>query len=251
MKLLVIQKSKIDPRTKLVLVLCISSLGVFTRNIPALSLLLLMTILISLGFKVDIKRSIMKIKRLLYLLVAIAIIQSIFSQGGIPLIQFGKLTILTDIGLEKGLEFIIRMMIIIFSATIFTTSSSREIIQGLVEWKMPYEIAFMVSLGIRFLPMLRDEIKNSVIAIQLRGIELRKIPVRKKLQVYSYIFMPIVVTTISRAEKLSISIEMRGFRAYDDRTSYMKLEMSTIDYILIFISTALTAIFFVIYIYYF
>lgn len=243
-----IEEARIDPRTKLIIVLCISTLGIFIRDIPTLALILLMTIFISLGFKVDIRRSFRKIKRLLYVLVAIAIIQSIFSQEGIPLIQFGKLTILTTIGLEKGLEFIIRMMIIIFSATIFTTSNSREIVQGLVEWKMPYEIAFMVSLGIRFLPMLTEEIKDSIVAIQLRGIELRKIPARERIRVYSYIFMPIVVSTISRAEKLSISIEMRGFRAFDHRTSYLKLKMSTLDYILILISVIVSVIFMLIYI---
>jgi energy-coupling factor transport system permease protein len=42
--------------------------------------------------------------------------------------------------------------------------------------RIPYEIAFMVSVAIRFLPLLTDEIKNVVTAVQLRGIELDKIP---------------------------------------------------------------------------
>ena len=171
----------IDPRTKLVIVLCLSTLAIFVKDILFLSEVLLITIIISLSFRVNMLKALRGIKRLLYVLLAIATIQSIFSSGGQILIGTGKLTVLTTVGLQKGLEFIIRIMIIILSATIIATSSSREIIQGLVQWRLPYEIAFMVSIGIKFLPALKEEIKDSMIAIQLRGVEIKKIPLRKRL----------------------------------------------------------------------
>ncbi|MFW5649474.1 MAG: energy-coupling factor transporter transmembrane component T family protein [Candidatus Alkaliphilus sp. MAG34] len=228
------KETNIDPRTKLVIVLCLSTLAVFIKDILFLSGILLVTIIISMIFKVDMLQVLRKTKRLLYVLLAIAIVQSIFSMEGQILIGIGKLTILTTAGFQKGLEFIIRIMIIISSAAIVTTSNSREIVQGLVQWKLPYEIAFMVSIGIRFLPVLTEEIKDSIIAIQLRGVEIEKIPLRKKLHVYSYLFTPILISTIIRAQKLSTSIEMRGFRAYETRTSYMVLKMSYVDYLIMF-----------------
>lgn len=231
----------IDPRTKLVIVLCLSTLAIFIKDVLFLSGVLLATIIISLIFKTNMVQILGKIKRLLYVLLAIAIIQSVFSAGGQTLIRVGELAILTTAGLQKGLEFIIRIMIIISSATIITTSNSREIVQGLVQWKLPYEIAFMVSIGIRFLPILMEEIKDSVIAIQLRGIEIERIPLRKRFRVYSYLFTPVLVSTIIRAQKLSMSIEMRGFRAYETRTSYMVLKMSYVDYLVIFSSLLCTS----------
>lgn len=234
----------IDPRTKLVVVLCLSTLAVFIKDLLFLSGILLVTLLISLAFKVDMLQVLRKIKRLLYVLLAIAIVQSIFSAGGEgrTLIEIGKFTILTTVGLQKGLEFIIRIMIIISSATIITTSNSREIVQGLVQWKLPYEIAFMVLIGIRFLPILMDEIKDSLVAIQLRGIEIERIPWKKKFYVYSYLFTPILISTIIKAQRLSMSIEMRGFRAYETRTSYMVLRMSYVDYLVIFFSLLCTSV---------
>jgi len=226
----------IDPRTKLIIVLCLSTLAIFIKDILFLSGILLITIMISLFFKVNILQVLREIKRLLYVLLAIAVIQSVFSTDGQVLIGLGKLTILTTVGVQKGLEFIIRIMIIISSATIITTSNSREIIQGLVQWRLPYEVAFMVSIGIRFLPILREEIKDSIVAIQLRGIEIKKTPLKKKLYIYSYLFTPILVSTIIKAQKLSMSVEMRGFRAYERRTSYMVLRMSYVDYLIIFFS---------------
>lgn len=228
----------IDPRTKLVIVLCLSTLAIFIKDVLFLGAILLTTIVVSLFFRVNIFQVLRKIKRLLYVLVAIAIVQSIFSAGGEVLIGTGELTILTTVGLQKGLEFIIRIMIIILSATIITTSNSREIVQGLIQWGLPYEIAFMVSIGIRFLPILTEEIRDSVVAIQLRGVEIEKIPLRKKFYVYSYLFTPILVGIIIKAQKLSMSIEMRGFRAYEQRTSYTVLRMSYVDYLFMFFSFA-------------
>lgn len=232
----------------MVIVLCLSTLAIFIKDILFLSGILLTTIIISLFFKVNMWQVLRKIKRLLYVLLAIAIIQSIFSTGGQALIEIGKLTILTTDGLKKGLEFIIRIMIIIASATIITTSNSREIVQGLVQWKLPYEVAFMVSIGIRFLPILTEEIKDSMVAIQLRGIEIEKIPFKKKFQVYSYLFTPILVGTIIKAQKLSMSIEMRGFRAYEERTSYMTLKMAYIDYLIIVSSFLLASTYMYVYV---
>lgn len=237
-----IEGIKVDPRAKLIIVLCLSTLGIVFKDIISLAKILLATILISICFHVDLTRNVKRLKNLLYILIVIALAQSIFSSGGIPLIAIRRVTFLTAEGLYKGLEFILRMMIIIFSATILATSSSREIVQGFVQWGLPYEVAFMVAIGIRFLPILTEEIKDSLVAIQLRGIELDKIPIKKRIHVYSYLFTPIVLATISKAERLSIAVETRGFRAYDNRTSYMVLKMSFLDYIIIFISILTTII---------
>lgn len=249
MKLPMITELKLDPRTKLITVLCISTLGLVIKDRGYLATVLILTIIVAKSYRVDLKRSFKKIKSLIYVLVLIAIIQSIFSQGGEVLFSIRNFTILTTRGLEKGLEFIFRMMIIIFSATIITTSNSREIVQGFVQWGLPYDIAFMVALGIRFLPILSQEIKDSLTAIQLRGVDIKTIPIRERISIYSYIFTPILVGTILKAEKLSTAIEMRGFRAYDNRTSYLILKMSKWDYIVISITILFTICYIIFYIY--
>lgn len=225
------------------IVLCISSLAIITKDLLALFQLLIITILISLSFGLDFNRIIKPLKRLFYVIVGIALVQSIFSTAGRGLISLGGFNILTTYGVQKGLEFILRMMIIIFSATLLASSNAREIIQGFVQWGMPYELAFMVATGIRFLPIMTEEVKDSLTAIQLRGIDLNQINLKKRLHIYSYLFSPIILGSLWKAEKLSMSIEMRAFRAYDKRTSYMTLKMSSLDYLISFISIVFTLIF--------
>ncbi|MCL0070426.1 energy-coupling factor transporter transmembrane protein EcfT [Dehalococcoidia bacterium] len=223
----------LDPRTKLVMVLCLSSLAVFIRDIYVLVGVLLLSFLISVILKGNLFPAFKQMKRLLLLIVVVAVAQSLFAPAGRTIVALETVPILTTGGLIQGAEFILRMAVIVVSATIVATSSYREIVQGLVQWKIPYEIAFMVSVAIRFLPMLIEEIKDVMLAIQLRGVELQKIPLRKRLRIYSYILTPIVIGTVIKAEKLTAAMETRAFRAYPQRTSYMILKMASIDYMLI------------------
>lgn len=223
----------LDPRTKLVIVLCLSSLAVLIRDIYVLVGVLLASFLVSVILKGNLFSAFKQLKKLLMFIVIVAVAQSLFAPAGTTILALGTFPLLTTGGLIKGAEFILRMAVIVVSATIVATSSYREIVQGLVQWKIPYEIAFMVSVAIRFLPMLTEEIKDVMLAIQLRGVELEKTPFSKKLKMYSYILTPIVISTVIKAEKLAAAMETRAFRAYPQRTSYMTLKMASADYMLI------------------
>lgn len=231
-----IGEAKVDPRVKLIIVLCISSLGIIINNVMALFQILMVTLVIAFSFGANLMHSIRRFKKFLYVIIGIAIMQSLFSIDGKELIALGPLTILSTHGLEKGLEFILRMMIIFFSASLLATSNARQIIQAFVQLGMPYELAFMVATGIRFLPLLTEEVKDSLVAIQLRGIELDQITLKERLSIYSYIFVPVIRASLSKAERLALSIEMRGFRAYNKRTSYRTLKMSPLDYLILLLT---------------
>ena len=64
---------------------------------------------------------------------------------------------------------------------VLATFSSRDFILGLVQWKVPYEPAFMVFIALRFLPVFRDELVKVVTAVQLREADLEKVPWRQKI----------------------------------------------------------------------
>jgi len=99
-----------------------------------------------------------------------------------------------------------------------------------VQWKIPYEIAFMVMVGLHFLPILREEALNVYYAVQMRGTELQKISTSQKLKLYTLIMLPIISGAIHRAEQMAISMEARAFRAFPQRTYMRKLRLKKIDY---------------------
>ena len=228
--------NNLDPRTKLVMVLVLSTLALIYNYLLSLTFILAAATLIAYTMSSDLISILKKLKRLIGVIIAIALVQSIFTKAGNPVISIGSLAIVTDYGLIKALEFILRLSIIIISSVIITTSTSREIVQGLVQMKVPYEIAFMVSIAVRFLPIFRDEMIDMVTALQLRGIDLKKVRFREKIKVYKYLLLPITTNSILKAREIAAAMEMRAFRAHPQRTSYMVLEMKIKDYIVISIS---------------
>ena len=230
---------RLDVRTKIILVLCLSTPAVLVQDPYMLAAVLIISILLSIFVGSDLKRVLRSLSRIWYIFFTLIIVQSIFTGSGIEILAIGRFTILTSGGIIKGVEFMLRLLIIIVSATIMVTSNQREIVQGLNQWKVPYEISFMVSIAIRFLPMLATEIKNTLIAVQLRGIDPQELKFLKRIKLYRYIFSPVLINTIKRAQKLSVAMEARAFRAYPVRTSYLVLKFTRIDYIIISISLIL------------
>jgi energy-coupling factor transport system permease protein len=227
----------VDPRTKILLVMMISTLAVVINDLIILSCLLIIGALVSKMFGGSFFSVLRKVRKMLFLLIGIIVLQSIFNQEGIVLIGYKHFNIITDVGLIKGLSYLFRILIILVSATILSTSSDIELVGALIKCKIPYDFAFMVSLGIRFMPIFMDEFKNTIVAIELRGVHIKALRIRDKLELYGYILSPIVIGALDKAKKLSLSIEMRGFRAFPKRTSHFELRFALLDYFIIVVSS--------------
>lgn len=223
---------KLDPRTKIVIVLCLSVLALLYNTPWRLLLLLSMTLTLLMFMQLKLGRFLKSLKKFMPLLIMLLVVQSIFTRGGAALLSIGALPLLTSKGLELGTCIVLRMMVVIASAGLLTTSNSRDIVLGLVHWKVPYEIAFMFSVSLRFLPMFQEEMINLVTAVQLRGVELKKVPWGRKITLYRRLFFPVVYGALEKAQQLSIAMEARGFRAYPQRTYLRQLKFSRSDYVL-------------------
>lgn len=232
---------KIDPRVKLLIVMCISTLGLVFTKAPVLLAVFLTGMLLAKIFKSDFFVLIKRIKTILYLFFVLIIVQSIFVRTGESLVSIGSITLLTTEGLSRGLAYLMRVLIILISGAIIATCDMRRLIQGLVQMKLPYDFAFMTSIGVKFLPLLMEELKDTLTAIQLRGIDINSLPLKQRIEIISYIFTPVFAGALSKAKKLSLSVECRGFRAFDKRTSILTLKLSTVDYLTITLTFLLTA----------
>jgi energy-coupling factor transport system permease protein len=241
-------KYNFDPRTKLIIVLCLSTLGLLLTNIYQLTGLLVVGIGISKFFGGNLFELLVKIKKMVFILIFIIILQSIFTKSGHGIITIGTFNVITDVGLNRGLGYLLRVLIIITSGIIITTSNARHMIQGIVQLGIPYEFAFMTAVGIKFMPLLVEEFKDTYIAIQLKGIELKSLSLIKRFKISTYVLTPVIANTINKSKQLSISVENRAFRTYDQRSSIIALKYTRIDYVVII--TTLIATFLTIYITY-
>lgn len=223
---------KLDPRTKIVIVICISTLAVIYNTPGKLLALLVAVLLTGKVLRLKLNFSWGFFWKLAPLFLFLLIIQSIFVRGGEVLLFVGSFPLVTSAGLSQGLSVVLRMIVIISSALFLATSTSREIVLGLVQWKVPYEIAFMFSMALYFLPGFREEFINLVTAVQLRGVAFKRVPWRQKIALCRQLLFPVVYGAVLKAKQMAVAMEARGFRAYPQRTYLSRLQFSGRDYAL-------------------
>ena len=89
------------------------------------------------------------------------------------------------------------------------TSDPRQLLNALLAWHLPPQVAFMLVTAIRFLPVLASETGEIITALQLRSdtqsgrtAVVRHIP---------YIAKPLLARCLRRAQTLALSVVSRGF----------------------------------------
>lgn len=227
-----------DPRTKIVVALCLSTAALAVGNIWFVAGVGVLSVVTALMFKVKYILIVKRLKYIFMLFLMLAVIQSIFIADETALIAFGGVRLLSVTGIEMGARTFMRMLAIISAGAIMSTADYRMTVQGLVQWKMPYELAFMTSIAIRFMPIFAGEFRDSVTAVQLRGVDIKKVPFSRRIKLYVYILSPVVTGAMKRAQELAIAMETRAYGAFKKRTSYIQLKMAWQDYAVIFVSVA-------------
>lgn len=214
--------------------------SIFTR-IDALSKLLwvVLVILITFQLQTNVARGMMLAVLLLVLAVARIPLKSVW--GALPVILImGTLLFVVNLfttpstsfikvggiqlgeqGFERGLEFFLRITIMVLASFIFIwTTDIRDLMTGFVRIGMPYRFAFAIFLALRFLPIVQQEVEAVKAAHAIRGRALRS-PIRHRFRLWQRYMFTVIVNGLRKAENTALAIESRGFGAYPNRT-YVK-----------------------------
>lgn len=233
--------STLDPRPKIVLTLCVSTLAVLWQDPAWLAALLGVTGAILAFGGVDPRTTFVQVRGVLKLIALLFVVQCVFVRSGEPLVSVGDFTVVTVGGATTALGVTLRVLIIVSSALILLTGDARDYLLALVQCRMPYELAFMVMTAVHFLPILRSEAFDVYVAVQMRGTELEKAGIFDKLRVYARIALPIVAGAIRRAEQASLAMEARAFRACPRRTYLRHLSLARRDVVALTVVPLVTA----------
>ncbi|MCL2162980.1 MAG: energy-coupling factor transporter transmembrane protein EcfT [Oscillospiraceae bacterium] len=228
-----IKSKRPDPRCAFAIAAYLSLFAVFTRSIIIIGALLAVALLSVAYLRVALPKVFHKLKRLWQVILFVALLQSVFSPIGEVWLKISSFPLLTSGGAHVGLLVLGRLSILILSGALFTAYSARELISGMIRLRLPYEIAYMISVGIRFIPLMGEELRDNLNAIALRGVVIKDLTLRLRLRTYVYLLLPSVAGSLHNAKELAMSMEMRGFRAYPRRTSYFTLILGARDYVLL------------------
>jgi energy-coupling factor transport system permease protein len=91
----------------------------------------------------------------------------------------------------------------------FRTTAPKELGNALVQSGLPYEAAFVMSVGMQFVPVLARKARHVVDAQRARGIPLE--PGLRALRHYPALMGPVLVQAFQLADELAEAMEARGF----------------------------------------
>jgi energy-coupling factor transporter transmembrane protein EcfT len=202
---------KLDVRFKL-LFLVVISLSSLKAFVPSLSLLTLVLMVTLMSAGLTLKTALKDLRYVFWLLLFIFMARSL-SVPGSSVIEFKTVSV-TQEGLYEGAIICWRLVIVIMTGLSFILTTRSSEIKAAVEWMLkPFplvpakRIAIMLSLILRFIPVIFEQAKKTAEAQQARGVENRKNPVYR-LKMFG---IPLMRRIFERADNLALAMEARCY----------------------------------------
>ncbi|HOA15094.1 MAG TPA: energy-coupling factor transporter transmembrane component T [Bacillota bacterium] len=222
-----------DPRSKLFAVFCLTTMALLIRQGESALLLAALTIAALALFGVRLSAPFRILRKLVPALLVVSVLQVLLVKAGRPLLLLGSIRLVTTGGLQAALFMAARVGIIASCGSILYSIGFSDFLLAMRSIRVPYELAFMSAMGAKFLPLLAEEMSDSLISAQLRGADLRRMGLVRRLRLYVDVLMPATVTAMSRAEGISWALELKGFNPGKPRTYWHKLEMGMSDWLVL------------------
>ncbi len=128
---------------------------------------------------------------------------------------------LYDEGVVFGVVLSLRMLgMFLTFPLIFLTTPTAQLIAGLTEVGLPYQISFVFTTALRFIPLLYTSRERVTEAQRLRGIELEKTGLLNAFRQTAPTIVPMITSALRTTHDLEMAIEARAFGAFNRRTYY-------------------------------
>lgn len=227
---------RLNPITKIVWTLAVLSICFILQQPLAVFIVFLSNILVA--WLSHVLKNILPAVVGLFIFALILILFQIFlvKEGdtlfyAIPFLNIGRIT---DRGLEFSALLALRMLTTTSTIPILmTTTQMKDIVVVLTEkCKLPFKYSFMFVTALRFIPTFIEEMDQILQAQRSRGYETDTRNPFKKLFIIIPLAVPLLILSVKKAEKMAISMEVRGFGA-GPRSQYNRVDMKYMDYVII------------------
>jgi energy-coupling factor transport system permease protein len=183
-------------------------------------------------------RFIVKGLKAVVILLLFTVFFNLFTPGK-PLLNLGFLTI-TEEGVRSAVFMGIRLTFLILGSSLMTftttpnqlTDGLEKVLRPLNHIKVPvHEIAMMMSIALRFIPILLEETDKIMKAQMARGADFESGGILKRAKSLIPLLVPLFVSAFRRANDLAMAMEARCYRGGDGRTKMKPLRYKGRDYV--------------------
>ena len=178
------------------------------------------------------------LRPVIFILIIAALINLFFTPGVNVLVQLGPVRVTME-GVLLALQMGVRLTLLIVGSGILTlTTSPIELTDGiefllkpLKKIKVPaHDIAMMMTIALRFIPTLADEMDKIMKAQKARGADFETGGLMKRAKSLLPILVPLFVSAFKRADELATAMEARCYRGDISRTKMKTMKMVARDW---------------------
>ena len=223
---------RLDPRVKIICTL-IFLVSLFVQNsLLGYAVATIFLMIVIKASQVPLKFMLKGLKAIVILLLFTVVMNLFLTKGGETLVHFWIFTI-TEQGLRVSVFMAIRLIYLIVGSSLMTltttpnslTDGIESVLKPLNKINVPvHEIAMMMSIALRFIPILLEETDKIMKAQIARGADLESGNMIQKAKSMIPILVPLFVSAFRRANDLAMAMEARCYHGGEGRTKMKPLK---------------------------
>lgn len=240
---------KCDPRAK-ILFLIVYIAAIFTaKNFYGLAACAAAFVLMTAFSRVPLKSVLRSVKGIIFLLLFTAVLNLFFHSGDTVLAAWGIFKI-TKEGIYYTIFLAARLFLLVMGSAILTlTTTPVSLTDGIESLLFPlklvrfpvHELALIMSIALRFIPILMDETTRIMNAQKARGADFETGGLVKRIKAVIPVLIPLLISAFRRADELGDAMDARCYSGSKVRTKYKKLSFTWRDFIALAAGAALLA----------
>lgn len=221
---------RLDPRTKIFGMLAIMVALFFVNNWIGLVYAAVVVFAVLFASQVPLKFYIRGVKPLRWILLFTAAIQIFLTPGEI-IWQWGILHITAE-GVRLAIFMCVRLVLLVMTTSVLTLTTTPIVLTDAVENLLSpfkrigvpaHELAMMMTIALRFIPLLADETEKIMAAQKARGAAFDEGGLMDRARALLPILVPLFLSAINRASELAMAMEARCYHGGEGRTRLHEL----------------------------
>lgn len=242
---------KLDPRTKLLLLIALIVIVFISNNFLSLGLTVVFSIVAILMTKIPLSMYLKNIKSILPIIIITSLLNVFYADGGKVLFDWWIFTI-TSAGVSRSVFMTLRIVLLILVSAVLSYTTSPTSLTGAIESLLKplklvglsnavHTMAMVMTIALRFIPTLIEETQKIMNAQKARGADLESGSIVKRVKALLPILIPLLISSIRRAYELAEAMECRCYNGGIGRTKYRIMKYSYRDIIAAVVSAFILA----------
>ena len=230
---------RIDPRFKFIVTIFYITSLFFVNHFAGYGIAALFILFLVKLARVPVLFLFRGLRAILFILCFAVVLNLFMTPGENVLFSLGFLRVTME-GVHMAGQMAVRLVLLITGSSILTlTTSPIQLTDGLESLLKPlkiirvpaHDIAMMMTIALRFIPTLAEEMDKIMKAQKARGADLDTGGLIKRAKSLLPILVPLFVSAFKRADELATAMETRCYRGDVGRTRMKSLQFSKRDFI--------------------